>query len=167
MSKITCLKRLILLFTYLTMNFVLFGQGEIKKVKAFDIHAGFEGYRYYLLDSLICSSEYDTISKREIFRKVTQWPVYGDSIQDTLKYIYNNLKSPDPYADLWGTVFVQFIVELDGTLTNFKILRGLHPKCDKEAIDVLKNMPKWTPGKCNGEKVPVYFIIPINIRPYL
>lgn len=160
----TYLKRLILLTSCVIINSALFGQGEIKKVNAFDVHADIDGYKYYLLDSLICSSEYDTISKREIFREVTEWPVFRNSIPDLFKYIRANLKYQSFDAGFYAKVIVQFVVEIDGTLSNFKILRGLEPIYDKEAINVLKNMPKWTSGKCNGEKVPTYFVVPINFR---
>jgi len=170
MRKKTSVKRLIILMSYLLITSVMYGQGELRK-EAFDVNADSEHYEYYLHDSLICISEYDTISKREIFIKFSEAPFYGDSMLDTFKYIYNNLKSPDPYADLKGRVIVQFIVEIDGTLSNFKILRsfgncyGNGAIYDKEAIKVLKNMPKWTSGKCNGEKVPAYLVLPINFRP--
>jgi TonB family protein len=152
--------------TFVMANTILYGQEGLKKIKTFDVHADFDGYKYYIGDSLICSSEYDSISKRDIFLLVNERPFYGDGIPDILEYVKMNLRYPNTQADVIGKVFVQFIVEIDGTLTNFKILRGLEPSFDKEAIEVLKNMPNWTSGKCNGEKVPVYFTVPVRFELY-
>ncbi|MEA4936161.1 MAG: TonB family protein [Paludibacter sp.] len=159
MSLTTDFKNLFLLISCLITISAIYGQEDIKKVRASDVH---EGYKYYLHDSLICSSEYDTICKREVFRKVTEWPVFGDSITDFFKYIHLNLKYQDFYSSINARVIVQFIVETDGTLTNFKILRSLDATLDKQAIKILKNMPNWSSGKCNGEKVPTYFVVPIK-----
>ncbi len=152
--------------SFVLTNTVLYGQEGLKKIKALDVQVDFDGYEYYLGDSLICSSECDSISKRDIFLLVNERPFYGDSVPDILEYIKMNLKYPNTQVDVIGKVFVQFIVEMDGTLTNFKILRGLEASFDKEAIDVLRNMPNWTSGRCNGEKVPVYFTIPVKFELY-
>ena len=157
---------LVLIVLFVMASAVLYGQGELKKIKSFDVHANFDGYEYFLEDSLICSTKYDTISKRNIFLIVSEIPFFGDSIHDFHEYVKNNLKHPNIQSDVVGKVYVQFIIEIDGSLTNFKIMRGIYPDFDKEAIDVLKNMPKWTPGKCNGEKVPVYFTVPIKFELY-
>lgn len=72
------------------------------------------------------------------------------------------MKYQDFYSSINARVIVQFIVETDGTLTNFKILRSLDATLDKQAIKILKNMPNWSSGKCNGEKIPTYFVVPIK-----
>jgi TonB family protein len=166
MREIKHIKIWVLIVSFIMISSGIYGQGKFKKVKASDNHADFDGYEYYLGDSLICSSKYDSISKRDIFLLVNEQPAYGDSISDILEYVKMNLKYPNTQADVVGVVFVQFIVEIDGALTNFKILRGLESSFDKEAIEVLKNMPSWTPGRCNGEKVPVYFTIPVKFELY-
>lgn len=59
---------------------------------------------------------------------------------------------------------VQFIVERDGSISNPKIVRSIHPMLDEEAIRVVKNMPNWNPGIINGKPVRVRYYIPINFN---
>jgi protein TonB len=61
-----------------------------------------------------------------------------------------------------GKVFVSFVVDTNGSISNVKITRGVDPSLDKEAIRVVKSMPKWIPGKQNGQAVRVSFTVPIN-----
>jgi len=61
-----------------------------------------------------------------------------------------------------GTVFVTFVVEIDGSLSNIEVLRGLHGALDPEAIRVVKLMPNWIPGKTRGKAVRTRFIMPIR-----
>ena len=66
--------------------------------------------------------------------------------------------------DVWGRIFVQFIVEKDGNLSNINITRSLDPFCDKEAMRIVKIMPKWKPGKLNNINVRTKIEIPIIIK---
>jgi len=61
-----------------------------------------------------------------------------------------------------GTVYVTFVVEKDGSITDVRVLRGIGGGCDKEAIRVVKEMPKWDPGKQRGKPVRVQFNMPIR-----
>lgn len=63
-----------------------------------------------------------------------------------------------------GKVFVQFVIEKDGSLTNLKVLKGIGSGCDQEAIRVLTTVPNWEPGKQRGRKVRVFRTIPIIFR---
>lgn len=63
-----------------------------------------------------------------------------------------------------GKVIVQFVVDRDGTISNPKVVRGVDPYLDKEAIRVISSMPKWTPGMQNGKKVRVKYTIPVSFR---
>lgn len=78
-------------------------------------------------------------------------------------YIRENLRYPNKAraAHVKGRVFVQFVVDKDGKLTNLKILKGIGYGCDKEALRVLASAPKWKPGKQRGKPVKVYMSIPI------
>lgn len=66
--------------------------------------------------------------------------------------------------DVQGKIFIQFVVEKDGNLSNIKIIRSLDPSCDKEAIRIVKLMPKWKPGKLKNKKVRTIIEIPITIK---
>ena len=63
-----------------------------------------------------------------------------------------------------GKVFVQFVVDQDGSLTDIKVTRGIHPKCDEEALRVVRNAPKWKPATQRGKPVKVLVTIPINFK---
>ncbi len=60
-----------------------------------------------------------------------------------------------------GKVYVGFVVEVDGTITNIEIMKSLHETCDLEAIRIVKLMPKWQPGKFNDVIVPTKMVLPI------
>ena len=63
-----------------------------------------------------------------------------------------------------GRVVVGFVVERDGSITDVNILRGVDPSLDREAMRVVKSMPKWTPGKQNGSAVRVKYQVPVSFR---
>ena len=79
------------------------------------------------------------------------------------KFIENNFKIPTA-TGLRGKVFITFIVEKDGSLSNIKILRDLGYETGSEAIRVLKTSPKWSPGKINNKLVRVLYSLPISIN---
>ena len=80
------------------------------------------------------------------------------------KFINENIRFPKllEHADIEGRVFVGFVVEADGSLSEFKIVRSLHPLLDEEALRVAKLMPNWIPAKHRGKNVRVQFQMPIN-----
>lgn len=63
-----------------------------------------------------------------------------------------------------GIVTIRFVVSPDGEVTDIQILRKLDPTCDREAVRVIKSLPKWMPGKQNGKAVPVYFTLPVRFK---
>ena len=63
-----------------------------------------------------------------------------------------------------GRVYVQFIVERDGSLTDIKVVKGIGAGCDEEAVKVLKNSPKWKPGKQRGKAVRQKMTQPITFK---
>lgn len=67
-------------------------------------------------------------------------------------------------AGIQGKVYVQFVVEIDGSITDVKVLRGTHKQLDQEALRVIEEMDNWVPGSQNGKKVRVLFTIPINFK---
>jgi TonB family protein len=93
--------------------------------------------------------------------KVPSFPGGDEARQNFIK---KNIKYPEEALkkDIRGTVFVNFFVQIDGTVTDVKIKRGIGGGCDEEALRVVKMMPKWTPGEVKGKKVKVAFILPIK-----
>lgn len=82
------------------------------------------------------------------------------------QFIKDNLKYPneDNENELRGTVYLNFVVEKDGSITNIKVLRSLGNGYDEEAIRIVNAMPKWKPGKHRGELTRAYFILPISFN---
>ena len=90
-------------------------------------------------------------------------PDFPGGIQKFYTYIMNNYRIPDEEG-LNGNVFVTFVVEKDGRLTDIKVLRDIGFGTGKEALRVLNNSPKWNPGEQNGKKVRVQYSLPIKIK---
>ena len=90
--------------------------------------------------------------------------VFGNGDEDLIKYFARNIKYPRVAIEtgIEGSVYVSFVIEKDGSLTNAKIIRGIGGGCDEEALRVLNNMPRWKPAKQNGLKVRQGFKIPIK-----
>lgn len=91
-------------------------------------------------------------------------PTYPGGIAALYKFLGDNIKYPKEASDkkVQGNVFVSFVVEKDGTVTDIKTLRGLGSGTDEEAIRVLKLTKKWNPGLENGKAVKVAYNIPIK-----
>ena len=102
--------------------------------------------------------------KPEPFTVVEEMPAFPGGEADMYKFITSNIKYPEEAKELGiqGKVFVNFVVEPDGSISGVKIMRGIGGGCDEEAIRVVKAMPKWIPGKQRGVPVRVYFNLPIK-----
>ena len=100
------------------------------------------------------------------YTAVEQMPEYPGGTTELLKYISEHLKYPVLAAEqgIQGSVTIRFVVSPTGEVTDVEILRKLDPSCDKEAIRVIKSLPKWMPGKQNGRAVPVYFTVPVRFK---
>ena len=92
-------------------------------------------------------------------------PKYPGGIEKMFEFIADNLRWPgDDDSCIQGRVVVSFIVEKDGSLTDVKVIKSLDPAFDKEAIRVVKSMPKWEPGMWRGKPARVHYCIPIKFR---
>lgn len=76
----------------------------------------------------------------------------------------NALSEEAKNAGIQGRVILQFIIEKDGTPAQPRIVRSVHPLLDKEALRIIRQMPKWTPGKQDGKPQRVLYTIPISFR---
>ena len=115
------------------------------------------------LPSATLFSQKDTTSTEKPLYKAEQMPEYPGGDEALNKFIRENLKYPASAAEggVEGRVIIRFIVDKKGTVTDATVIRGLNQACDDEAMRVLNIMPKWKPGKQDGEKVAVYFVLPI------
>lgn len=100
------------------------------------------------------------------FYTVEQMPSFPGGEVEMQKFIRDNLKYPvvAQESGIQGRVTIRFVVTKDGTISDVQVMRGIDPSCDKEAMNVVKKMPKWIPGKQNGRAVPVYFTLPVVFR---
>ena len=105
----------------------------------------------------------DTIN---VYDCVEQMPFFPGGSQKLKEFIEENLRYPKELEEtcVQGRVIVRFIVERNGKLSNVKVVKSVHPALDKEAIRIVKLMPRWIPGRQNGITVRVKFYIPIIFR---
>lgn len=108
----------------------------------------------------------DSTAKEEVFMVAEQMPEFPGGMKELLKFLQDNLKYPENAMknNVQGRVIVQFVVEKDGTLTEFKVARSVDPDLDAEALRVLQTMPKWKPGMQRGKIVRVKFTVPVSFK---
>lgn len=101
--------------------------------------------------------------KEDTYDKVEVMPQFPGGDAALMQYIGKNLKYPESAVkdQVEGKLVIRFVVAKTGEVTDIELLRSLTPDCDTEAIRVVKEMPKWTPGKQNGKDVPVFYTLPI------
>ena len=107
------------------------------------------------------------ISEEGVFCYVVEtMPVFPGGEIELFKFLSENVKYPQSAIknNIQGRVILRFIVNYDGSIENIQVVRSVSPECDQEAIRVVKNMPKWTPGSQNGKNVSVWFTIPISFK---
>jgi protein TonB len=100
----------------------------------------------------------------EIFLVVEEQPEFPGGMASLMKYLQQNIKYPQIAKEngISGRVFVNFVVDDKGNITKIKVIRGVDPALDAEAIRVVENMPRWKPGKQRGKAVYVSYNLPIN-----
>ena len=107
----------------------------------------------------------DTTTDDKIYEVCEQMPIFEGGDAALLKYLGENLKYPDNTKDrgVQGRLVIGFIVEKDGSLTDVKVLRPVDIDLDAEVLRLVKGMPKWIPGRHNGQRVRVKYLLPIHI----
>ncbi|MBO5956136.1 MAG: TonB family protein [Bacteroidales bacterium] len=164
------------------------GRYEITKIKAgaYNVKASCEGYETVTIrdvnipvkkltfqdfwlkknDADEPSSQKAVVGQDSIYRVTEVMPQYPGGPNEMMKYIQENIKYPQSAKDnkIEGRVFVSFVVEKDGSITNAAVMRGIDKECDAEALRVVASMPKWTPGQHKGENVRTQFTIPIYYK---
>ena len=110
--------------------------------------------------------EEEEIVEAEIFKVVEEMPEFPGGAAKMMEYIQKNIKYPmmARESDIQGRVFVNFVVEPDGTITNVTVMRGIGGGCDEEALRVVQSMPNWKPGKQRGSAVRCSFTVPIIFK---
>lgn len=110
--------------------------------------------------------EEEEVEEAEIFTIVEEMPDFPGGMAKLAEYLAKNIKYPQMAREsgIQGRVFVNFVVEPDGSVSNVNVMRSLGGGCDEEAMRVVKSMPKWKPGKQRGKAVRVSYILPVNFK---
>ena len=110
--------------------------------------------------------EDEEVVEAEVFTIVEEMPEYPGGLNKLTDYLSKNIKYPQMAREsgIQGRVFVNFVVEPDGSVSNVNVMRSLGGGCDEEAVRVVKNMPKWKPGRQRGKAVRVSYILPIVFK---
>ena len=119
----------------------------------------------YCLYSQEQGEKQEEAGKQEVFVVVEQMPTFqGGDINKFREWVQKRVEYPKDLLPerIEGKVFVMFIVETDGSVSNATILRGLHPKLDKETLDKVNSSPLWKPGLQRDVPVRVRFSITIE-----
>ena len=100
----------------------------------------------------------------QIYSVVEDMPTYPGGDDARIKFLVNNIKYPKTALEngVQGTVYVSFVIDESGAVTDVKVLRGIGNGCDEEAMRIVKLMPRWNPGKQSGKPVKVQFNMPIK-----
>lgn len=109
---------------------------------------------------------YNKVDTTEIFMAVEEMAHFSGGIEAFGKYLEENLKYPQEAIKSKhnGKVYIQFIVNTDGSPSDFKVLSGTGFGCDEEALRVMKSIPKWVSGKQSSKSVRSYLIVPIKFQ---
>ena len=97
---------------------------------------------------------------------IDEMPEFPGGLEALVAWLGKNIQYPEAAqrAGVQGKVFVAFTVEVDGSISDCKVIQSLSPSCDGEALRVVKSMPQWKPGMYEGQPVSVQYILPINFK---
>lgn len=93
-------------------------------------------------------------------------PIYKGGEDELFRYIGKNTYYPqkERKSGIQGTVYIQFVVDKDGSVTNVRVLRGVSEGLDEEAVRIVSSLPKWTPAYLDGEPVTIKYVLPIKFK---
>lgn len=105
-------------------------------------------------------------AEKEIFVVVEEMPSFPGGDKALYEYLAKNIKYPAVAKDngIEGKVYIKFVVNEDGSVSQVQLARGIGGGCDEEAMRVVKEMPKWKPGKQRGKTVKVWYTLPVYFK---
>lgn len=105
-------------------------------------------------------------SSTKVYDDVDEMPSFPGGNYGLMTFLAQNMLYPVTAQEngVQGRVIISFVVETDGSITDVKVARSVDPSLDREAMRVVKAMPKWTPGKKDGEPVRVKYTTPVVFR---
>jgi len=122
---------------------------------------------FVLMLSFSVKGNSDTVNVDHVYRIVDTLPEFPGGREALLRFMSQHIRFPvmNRSPQFQGTIFVTFVVEIDGSLTNIEILRRnghLPEDSDEQVIRLVENMPKWTPGRNRGKAVRTQFNLPVR-----
>jgi len=146
-------------------------QEELNKtntaIGAFDVKGNDEAAGEVLkAKEVIAQPEPPKEEETKVFDVVEQMPSFPGGTAALMQFLGSNIKYPVVAEEngVQGRVIVTFVVEKDGSITDVRVIKSVDPSLDKEAVRVVKSMPKWIPGKQNGSAVRVKYTVPVTFR---
>lgn len=121
---------------------------------------------YYSNGELIEGSCFDSTGMKIPYYNFQVQPTFPGGYNEMYNFLRSNIEYPKnaKKKNIQGKVFVTFMINKDGTISAMRIYRGAHKELNDEALRVIKKMPKWIPGKIDGEFYSARFTIPINFK---
>ncbi|MBR7011501.1 MAG: energy transducer TonB [Muribaculaceae bacterium] len=106
------------------------------------------------------------VKAEQVFTSVEQMPQFPGGEVALMKYLQSHINYPPMAAEnnVQGRVVVQFVVEKTGNIGEVKVVRSVDKDLDREAVRVCKSLPRFTPGRQNGQAVPVWFTLPVTFK---
>jgi protein TonB len=103
---------------------------------------------------------------KTVYQYVEQMPEFPGGTDELMAYLRKNTVYPTIAQEngISGRVYVQFVVNKNGEIVNIKVVRGVDVSLDREAVRVIQSMPRWKPGKQNGNSVRVQMSLPVNFK---
>lgn len=146
-------------------------QEELSKtntaIGAFDVKGNDEAAGEVLkAKEVIAQPEPPKEEETKVFEVVEQMPSFPGGAGALMQYLGSNIKYPVVAEEngVQGRVVCTFVVEKDGSITDVRVVKSVDPSLDKEAVRVVKGMPRWIPGKQNGAAVRVKYTVPVTFR---
>ena len=135
-------------------------------IGAFTVEGNDETAEVKHVEEKIAEPEPVKEEETKVFDVVEQMPSFPGGPSALMQYLSSNIKYPVVAEEngVQGRVVCTFVVEKDGSITDVRVVKSVDPSLDKEAVRVVKSMPKWIPGKQNGSAVRVKYTVPVTFR---
>ena len=135
-------------------------------IGAFTVEGNDETAEVKHVEEKIAEPEPPKEEETKVFDVVEQMPSFPGGPAALMQYLSSNIKYPVVAEEngVQGRVVCTFVVEKDGSITDVRVVKSVDPSLDKEAMRVVKSMPKWIPGKQNGSAVRVKYTVPVTFR---
>ena len=135
-------------------------------IGAFTVEGNDETAEVKHVEEKIAEPEPVKEEETKVFDVVEQMPSFPGGPSALMQYLNSNIKYPVIAEEngVQGRVVCTFVVEKDGSITDVRVVKSVDPSLDKEAMRVVKGMPKWIPGKQNGSAVRVKYTVPVTFR---